>query len=106
LPPKVPEDVKRDLAERGLALWHCQHPMVPSPGGHTKQDKTRVHVQLAGPKVKISPWGYGANVREAVANALDNIWLRAEMPGLAGSMARLEIAMTTLYLTNTDDVPF
>lgn len=103
--PRVPEDVKAELASQGLTLWHCQHPLTfnyeytgngPKRG---RADKTRVHVQLAGPGIKTNPWGFGSNVREAVADALRNAAFRAERPGLDGALARLEMALRALEIT-------
>ncbi len=96
MPPKIPEDVKSDLAEMNLVIWVAHHPITfdyewtgngPKRG---RADKTRVHLQLAGPGVEAGPWGYGATVRDAVAAALRSPGLLARQGGLTGAMARLE----------------
>jgi len=109
---KVPDDLKSYLAERDLAVWLCFHPMIPSEKGHSKADKTRVEVQLAGPKlIDYSPWGYGATVREAIDAALMHPAIRALDTGLGGALARCEEEMRRLIFAVQvealdGDVPF
>lgn len=114
--PKVPPALRAELAERGLVIWIIHHPMrYDAPSGKSKADTSRVEVQLAGPGIDASPWGYGANTEEAVANALLSPALRMQMPGIVGAVARLEDEINKLYvaiwletckLGGDDDVPF
>lgn len=109
--PIITAETQSYLQEIGLAIWICMHPMTYSGSERPKADKTRVHVQLAGPGIDISPWGYGANTAEAVANALKNVQFRARRSGLPGALARLELAIGDLSLSlmgwgDDDDIPF
>jgi hypothetical protein len=109
---RVPDDLKSYLAERDLAVWQCFHPMIPTEKGHSKGDKTRVEVQLAGPQLMdYSPWGFGPTVRAAIDDALAHPFIRALDTGLGGAMARLEEEMRCLTIALImdrldDDIPF
>lgn len=112
--PKIPSAVKIDLEERGLTIWQCNFAMKHEPGERAKEDRTKVHVQLAGPGLEqFSPWGYGATVEEAVNDALSNPHLRMKQSGLIGAVARLESEIYKLTISlhmqhdgDEDDIPF
>lgn len=95
--PKVPDDVKADLAAMGLTTWLILHPITfdyewtgngPKRG---RADKTKVQVQLQGPGLDgYSPWGHGPTARAAIADALRHPVLLKRQGGLTGAMAGLE----------------
>jgi hypothetical protein len=124
MPPKIPVDVKEDLTAMGLTVWNIAHPITfdyewtgngPKRG---RADKSRVHVQLAGPGLDgYSPVGQGATARDAIAAAMRHPVLLKRQGGVLAALATLEeemrmlaYAMLTLRCGSgadlDDDVPF
>lgn len=104
---KVPEPMRAELAESRLVVWEAKKSRF------SKEHPWRFFVTLAGPGLDIQPNGFGDSLEAAVADALRNRWFVAQMPGLAGALARLEFEIGQLCFRMSvnsgsidDDVPF
>lgn len=99
---RVPEDLRLELAAMGLTVWVAHHPMVNVRDSvRPRANKEWVVVQLAGPGLEEqSLWGGGPTLRRAVDEAIvRNPILLQRVPGVRGSMFRLEAAILTLKTT-------
>ncbi|TXH56991.1 MAG: hypothetical protein E6Q97_05230 [Desulfurellales bacterium] len=102
MPVKVDPDIQASLEAMNLTLWDVRHPKVVSGVSEKtgklihRENKNRVHVALQGPGLDRGCLGFGSTLQEAVDDALASPALIGRVPGLKGSMMRLERAVSDL----------
>lgn len=84
----VPALLRIELAASDLVVWSATRTKKGEP----------ITVQIAGPGISTTPFGYGLTIEEAVADALRNPWFLQQRPGVVGAMARLEEQLRRLEI--------
>lgn len=102
MPVKVDPDIQASLEAMNLTLWDVRHPKVVSGVSEKtgklihRENKERVNVALQGPGLEHDCLGFGSTLQAAVDDALASPALIGRVPGLKGSMMRLERAVSDL----------
>lgn len=100
MPVKIDPFIVDELQSMDLVIWEAKHPKKPvwneKTGKYTdREDKSWVTVRLAGPGSGDHAVGGAPDLRQAVDAALRSFF-PDRVPGLKGSVLRLEQAMLSL----------
>lgn len=102
MPVKVDPEIQEALEALDLTIWEARHPKVVSGVSEKtgklihRENKERVNVVLQGPGLPHDCLGFGSTLQAAVDDALASPALIARVPGLKGSIMRLERAVGDL----------
>lgn len=102
MPVKVDPEIQQSLEALNLTIWEAKHPKIVSGVSEKtgklvhRENKERVNVVLQGPGLSHDCLGFGSSLQAAVDDALASPALIDRVPGLKGSMMRLERAVGDL----------
>lgn len=103
MPVKIDPFIVEELRGMDLVIWEAKHPKKPMWDEKqskyvVREDKSWVTVRLAGPRSGDHAVGGAADLRQAVDAALRSFF-PDRVPGLRGSLMRLEQAMLDMNTT-------